>query len=97
MSLEEQLRLTWITHCVLCSAPQGDDMPASASRECRTRYLDRQLQLFSGATVAALGVLAARRLKGYPGLLEAADPAPPACSQRGARESWVRLGERFAG
>ncbi len=96
-SLEDQLRLTWITHSILCSAAAGDEPPASASRECRGRYLDRQLELFSGAQPVALGHRTARRLEGYAGLLQAADPAPPACKRPGARESWIRLGERFAG
>ncbi len=97
VSLEEQLRFTWITCSVLCSAPAGDHVPPGASLECRGRFLERQLALFSGASVVALGALAAKRLKGYPGLLEAADPAPPACNQPEARASWVRLGVRFAG
>lgn len=93
--LEQQMRRTWITRSVLCSASAAGDMPAAASRECRIGYLERQLELFAGARVVALGVAAGKRLKGHPGLLEAGDPAPPGCHQRGARESWTDLSSRF--
>lgn len=95
--LQAQLRRCWITHSVLCAGAENDELPAGAWRECRGRYFDRQLDLFSCATPVALGHRTARRLAGYPGLLEAADPAPPACKRPGARESWIRLGERFGG
>lgn len=94
---EEQMRRSWITQSVLCSVPGDDDMPPAASRECRQNYLDRELELFANARVLALGIAAQKRLKGYPGLIEAGDPAPPGCNQRGVRESWTTLGARFAG
>jgi hypothetical protein len=96
VSLQEQLRLTWITQSVLCSANDGDEIPASASLECRNRFLARQLELFASATVVALGHSAAKRLAGHPNLLQATYPGPPACNHRSARESWNRIGELFA-
>ena len=92
-ALEEQMRRTWITRYLLCSTPSADDIPVAALRECRESFLDRQLELFASARVVALGLAAQKRLKGHPGLLECADPAPPGCHQPGARESWSALGK----
>jgi hypothetical protein len=54
-----QMRVTWITDSVLCSARvECGGVPASASRECRRRFLEPQLALFPNALVAALGAKA---------------------------------------
>lgn len=94
--LEEQLRRTWLTRSVLCSAATaGEDIPAAASLACRLNYLDRELEVFANARVVALGMAARRRLKGYPGLLEGGDPAPPFCNQRSVREGWIAMAARL--
>jgi len=49
-----QMRATWITDSVLCSARlECGGVPASASHECRGRFLEPQLALFPNALVAA--------------------------------------------
>ena len=54
--LEEQLKKAWITETYLCSAPrEGGNVPASAEHGCADRYLAKQLALFEGLPVIALG------------------------------------------
>jgi hypothetical protein len=46
----EQMRRTWITDSVLCSAiVEGGTVPIRVVRECTNRYLRRQLSSFPGA------------------------------------------------
>jgi uracil-DNA glycosylase len=59
---------------------------------CRQRFLDRQLDLFPGAVVVALGSKATKRLRGRT-FLSAFAAAPPGCNFRGARESWERIAD----
>ena len=95
-SLSEQFRRTWITRTILCPEPGDvDEIPTSAAVECRTRFLEPQLDLFRGARVVALGRRTALRLRSHPGLLSGEHPGPPACNRRGVREGWDRLAERF--
>ena len=85
---DEQLRRTWITESVLCSAKkEGGSVPAEVSKACRTRYLEKQLRLFPNAVVAALGRKAANRLAGLP-VIVAGSAAPPGCNRREVRDSW---------
>lgn len=91
------LRHAWITRAVLCAPGSLAEIPPAAARHCRQRYLDRQLALFPGATVMALGQSAARRLGHLPGVVNLAHPAPPEGSQRHAREGWNRAAAQFAG
>ena len=88
-TFEQHMRKTWITDSVLCSAQmEGGRVPAIVTRECRSRYLQRQLALFPDAVVVALGNKAYQRLAGYPGIIKAFAVAPPGCNRRDARESW---------
>ncbi|MBY0522104.1 MAG: uracil-DNA glycosylase family protein [Gemmataceae bacterium] len=89
-SLEQQLRRTWITNAVLCSAPKECGTVSSAvEQECRRRYLLAQLRLFPNASIVALGGKAEQRLRDLPGVKVAYHPAAR-LSHREMRESWVR-------
>jgi len=56
LPFEAQIRFTWITDSVLCSAPaECGGAPPSVERECVARFLQPQLALFPCAVVAALG------------------------------------------
>ena len=85
---DEQMRRTWMTESVLCSAPkEGGGVRSAVGKACRSRYLERQLSMFPNAVVAALGSKARSRLKGL-SFIAAKAAAPPGCNFRGARESW---------
>lgn len=95
-SLVEQLHHSWLTDSVLCSAiREGAPVPGVSARECRTRYLDAQLDLFPGATVVALGGKAQQRLRGRRDVLHAFAVAPPGCNRREAWPSWESIAARF--
>lgn len=62
-SLDEQLRRTWRTNSVLCSAKvECGRIPRAVESACITTYLMPQLALVPNALVAALGKKAQRRL-----------------------------------
>lgn len=62
-ALDEQLRRTWRTNAVLCSATvKCGPVPRTIEDTCVSSYLVRQLELFPNAMVAALGGKAHRRL-----------------------------------
>lgn len=93
MSFDEQMRRTWKTESVLCSAAkEGGAVPRVVEQACRTRFLERQLELFANAIVAALGAKAAKRLRGRT-FVPAFAAAPPGCNFKGARESWEQVAE----
>lgn len=63
-SLDEQLRRTWRTNSVLCSAEiEGGRITRSIERTCIETYLSPQLALLPHAFVAALGKKAQNRLR----------------------------------
>ena len=63
-SFEEQLRRTWRTNSVLCSAQiEGGSMPRPIEDICIQTYLRKQLALMPNALVAALGGKAQNRLR----------------------------------
>jgi hypothetical protein len=92
---DEQLRMTWMTESVLCSAVvEGGSVRAPVARACRERYLGAQLNLFPNAVIAALGAKARDRMRGLPRpFIEAAAVAPPGCNFNGARESWQAIAD----
>jgi uracil-DNA glycosylase len=93
-SFEEQLRRTWITESVLCSAlVECGPVASGPERACRTRYLEAQLALLPHAVVVALGAKAQHRLRGLPGVLSASAVAPPGCNHPRARASWAAVAE----
>lgn len=88
-TFEEQMRVTWITESVLCSATrEGGPVPRTVAAECRRRYLESQLQALPNAVVVALGKKAANRLLGFPSVVIAFPASPPGCNFAGAEESW---------
>lgn len=63
-SFDSQLRKTWMTESLLCSAPkEGGSVKASSWRARTNCYLKPQLDLLSHAFVVALGSKAKSRLK----------------------------------
>jgi hypothetical protein len=75
---DHQLRRVWITDSVKCSArKEGGSVPAAVARECRDRFLMRELALFPDAVVVALGKKAAVRLVGVPEVVCVGAAAPP--------------------
>lgn len=93
LTFDEQMRKTWVTESVLCSAVvETGPVPAKVWRACRDAYLDKQLDLFDNAVVVALGSKAAQRLKGR-AFIRATSAAPPGCNHKGARESWQKIAE----
>jgi hypothetical protein len=94
LPFEAQLERVWMVDSVLCSARvESGPVTTAAARECRGRYLERQLALMPHALVVALGGKAYARTKGVQGVLRAFAAAPPGCNYRGARESWERIAE----
>ena len=90
LQFEEQMKRAWLTETYLCSAPQETgNVPAKAERGCGDRYLARQLTLFDGVPVIALGGKAEKRARRYaPNLIKAYSIAPPGCNHKPARPSW---------
>jgi len=96
ISFEEQLRRTWMTESVLCSAPQESGPVSSlCSRYCANMYLIPQLQLFNGCVVGALGAKARDRLKaaGVKEYIPAIAAAPPGCNLSDAESSWRAIAD----
>ena len=74
-------------------AGQGDGArgEVGAEKECASRYLARQLKLWDGLPVIALGGKAYKRANRVPGvrnLKKAYAVGPPGCNFRLARPSW---------
>ena len=98
LSLEEQLRRTWITESILCSAPvSSGPINKAVGQACGELFLERQLALFPNAFVVCLGRKAEQRLS-YIGLEAnewAAAPGKPGGLTKKAQRSWVRVGRLF--
>lgn len=89
LPFREQMKRTWITDAVLCSATkEGGSVSAICERECRKRYLEKQLELLPDALVVALGGKARTRLRDWPGVISAYSVAPPGAKFKRARPSW---------
>ena len=92
LPLRDQLRRAWVTETYLCSAPEeAGPVPADAEKECASRYLARQLKLWDGLPVIALGGKAHKRANRVPGvrnLKKAYAVGPPGCNFSPARPSW---------
>lgn len=103
LTFGQQMRKTWITDSVLCSASKEcGPVERRMERECATRYLVPQLREFRGAIVVALGRKAEKRLRraGISDIEYAYSVAPPGCNHKPARASWERIAslvrDRFA-
>lgn len=96
LSFDDQMKCTWITESVLCSAMiEGGSVPKPSASECRRRYLEEQLRLLSNAHIIALGSKAQQRLQGISNVINAFAAAPPGCNQKAARPSWISAAETF--
>ena len=103
LGLHEQLKKTWITDSVLCSAPKLCG-PVSSERTCVDSYLVHQLRLLKDSRVVALGRKAERRTMmafdrldqlgiAHPKYSYAWASAPPGANRPQAKKSWDRLKE----
>jgi hypothetical protein len=95
-SFSEQMRHTFITDAVLCSAEQeGGYVPRNISSECIRRYLLKLIDKLPNALVVALGRKAQDRLRnaGVDNFLPAFAAAPSGCNFRGASESRKRIAD----
>lgn len=93
-SFEEQMRRTWLTESVLCSAVEiAGPVSRGASLACGKRYLLPQLALFPNALLVALGTKAQKRLQslGIQNFTSAFAVGKPGCFQRGALPSWEQV------
>lgn len=99
ISFDDQMRRTWITESVLCSARvESGSIPATIQRACRSHYLEGQLALLPNAIVAAVGAKARDRLAGlHREVVNTDAAAPPGCNRASARQSWEELAARVRG
>lgn len=93
-NLAEQLRRTWRTNAVLCSARvECGSVPRQVENTCVTTYLKPQIALFPGAVIGALGTKALRRMARHG--IDAISALHPSCreSNQAKYESWRRLAD----
>jgi hypothetical protein len=98
LSFEEQMKRTWITESVLCSAKvSAGPLKKDVAKACAETYLQRQLALFPGRFVACLGGKAEQRMKwaGLPYNFKAGAPGLPGGNFKSSKESWAKLGKQF--
>jgi hypothetical protein len=98
MSYAEQMRRTWITEGVMCSAAETmGPVPKVVEKECATRYLSKQLALLPGAFVIAVGGKARSRIKltGRKPHASVFAAGLPGGNFKGARPSWDAAGAAF--
>ena len=98
MPFLEQMKHTWITEGVLCSAAATTGpVPKVVETECAQRYLKKQLALLTGAFVIALGKKAESRLKRVGVTANAVVFAAglPGGYAKGAKPSWDAAGSSF--
>ena len=97
LSFEQQLKHVWITETRLCSLETpGEQVPRRYYEFCEDKYLARQLELLSHATIIAFGTQKAqpsvrriaKRVRLHTPPIEAHALAPR--NRRAARESWER-------
>lgn len=97
LTFAQQMRRTWITESILCSAVrETGTVPAAISRCCVDLYLRKQLSALAHATIATLGgkakkrTLCVERELGQE-FIRAFAAAPPGCYRREAKPSWDRI------
>jgi len=92
----EQLRRTWITESVLCSAEiESGPIPGNVELTCGDSYLRKELDLFLNAVIGALGKKArtrVERLRLGRSIL-CGESAAHRCSNEQAHESWGKICE----
>lgn len=96
MPFKEQMRKTWITESVLCSAQkEGGSIPATAWKNSRDTYLSKQIDVLSYRMAVALGSKARDRTRTIPNIVYAGAAAPPGCNFKGVKESWTEAAKVF--
>jgi len=96
ISFREQMRKTWITESVFCSAKkEGGNIPARVWKHCKATYLHSQLDLFPNSMIVALGSKARDRAKDISNIVPVFAAAPPGCNFNGAEESWMEAAKAF--
>jgi len=95
LTFEEQMRRTWITESVLCSAPkEGGSVSSVVSNQCENRYLEKQLGFFDRPVIVALGSKARDRTKGsIYSIMSVGAASPPGCNRQGVRASWSAIAD----
>ena len=90
LPFEEQMRKTWLTNSVLCSARvDAGHVPQTVETECAKRYLLAQLALFPDARIVALGGKAQQRLaRASVRFVPAWAAGQPGGNRPQAHESW---------
>ena len=99
LCFEDQMRKTWLTESVLCSAQKSTGpVTDESSRSCGQRYLLAQLALFPKALLVALGGKARDRLLALEvrNFVSAFAVGRPGCYQAGALPSWEAVALELA-
>lgn len=93
---DEQMRRTWITPAVLCSATRsGAGLPQTMASYCGTRYLRPQIDAISSAFVIALGGKAVGRLRKCGARYDFVAQHPSARPNTNPEASWRAAAEAF--
>jgi hypothetical protein len=96
MTFPEQMRRTWITPAVLCSAPvSGGSVPRAVSERCAASYLRPQIDALPAAFVIALGSKAAERLRLCGARCDFVAQHPSARPNTKPLDSWREAAEAF--
>lgn len=96
VSLAEQLRRTWLTDAVLCSAPvSGGQVNQTVEDTCVQTYLAKQIDLLPDAFVVALGGKAERRMQRNDIRIDATAQHPSARSPAQRNASWEAMAAKF--
>ena len=96
ISFESQMKQTWVTPSMLCSAKvSGGNVPAVVTKQCATLYLARQLDILSHAFVIALGRNAAARIQQCERRFDYKIQHPSARPNTNPEATWSAAGESF--
>lgn len=95
--LGAQLKRTWLTNAVLCSADSAcGAIPKEQELHCARTFLKGQLEAFPRAFVVALGRKAVRRLAQAKLAHDDEAPHPSTrAAEKDSRREWSNLGKRF--
>ena len=97
LTFTEQMRRTWITPAMLCSAPaSGGAVPKSVSGRCGTMYLRPQTDALAHAFVIALGSKAEQRLRAASARCNFVAQHPSARPNTRPEESWRSAAAAFS-
>ncbi|RBP27125.1 hypothetical protein DET50_11555 [Marinobacter pelagius] len=98
LNFEQQIKKTWMTNSVLCSAPvESGPVRVACERNCGTRYLLPQLELLNHCVIVALGAKARDRMRalGIESFIPAVAAAPPGCNLKEAKSSWQAIADEI--